>query len=145
MSTALRPIFWLIVASTLHLAAQTPCKQLIPACRDAYMENFSWDGRYWRAELYGGETSEIYYTFFRGIRYRLIPCGSSSTKNTPHIRIYNANRTLLLDTRQQGDRAYWDLELSTTQLLLIELYYPNGDGCAALLIGHRAPMEASTR
>ncbi|MCS7298160.1 MAG: hypothetical protein RMK19_04835 [Bacteroidia bacterium] len=126
--------------------AQTPCKQLIPTCREAYMEDFQWDGRYWRAELYGGETAEIYYTFFRGLRYRLIPCGSSSTQSPPHLRIYNANRTLLLDTRQQGERRHWDLELSSTQLLVIELYYPTGEGCAALLVGHRVPMvEASAR
>lgn len=144
MSTLYRLTFLLLGASW-SVAAQTPCKQLVPTCRDSYMEDFSWDGRYWRAELYGGETTEIYYTFFRGLRYRLIPCGSSSTKATPHLRIYNANRTLLLDTRQQGERHYWDLELSSTQLLMIELYYPSGDGCAALLIGHRVPMEASAR
>ncbi|MCS7152796.1 MAG: hypothetical protein N2253_00925 [Bacteroidia bacterium] len=135
----------LLLAGIRWLCAQTSCKQLVPTCKEAYMENFSWDGRYWRAELYGGETTEIYYTFFPGLRYRLIPCGSSSTKATPHLRIYNANRTLLLDTRQQGERRYWDLELSSTQLLVIELYYPSGEGCAALLIGHRASMEASTR
>lgn len=144
MSTLYRLAFCL-TGILSPLAAQTPCKQLVPTCRDSYMEDFSWDGRYWRAELYGGETSEIYYTFFRGLRYRLIPCGSSTTKAVPHLRIYNANRALLLDTRQQGERYYWDLELSSTQLLVIELYYPSGDGCAALLIGHRAPMEASAR
>ncbi|MCX8111738.1 MAG: hypothetical protein N3E49_00850 [Bacteroidia bacterium] len=135
----------LIATPLLFLYAQVPCKQLIPSCREAYLEDFSWDGRYWRAELYGGETTEIYYTFFPGLRYRLIPCGSSSTKAAPHLRIYNANRTLLLDTRQQGDRRYWDLELSSTQLMVIELYYPSGDGCAALLIAHRISMEASAR
>ncbi len=122
---------------------QSGCRQLIPSCRSAHIEDFSWDGRYWRAELYGGETTEIYYTFFRGLRYRIIPCGRSSSQAMPHLRIYNANRTLLLDTRQQGERPYWDLELSSTQLLLIELYYPSGDGCVALLIGHRASEEVA--
>ncbi|MCX7607086.1 MAG: hypothetical protein N2170_07480 [Bacteroidia bacterium] len=119
------------------LQAQSGCRQLIPACREAHMEDYNWDGRYWKAELYGGETTEIYYTFFRGLRYRLIPCGRSSAQKALHLRIYNANRTLLLDTRQQGERSYWDLELSSTQLLVLELYYPMGEGCAALLIGHK--------
>lgn len=137
----------LVVGGMGVLHAQTTCKQLIPTCREMYMEDFSWDGRYWRAELYKGETTEIYYTFFRGLRYRLIPCGRSSTQAAPHLRIYNANRTLLLDTQQQGSRAYWDLELSSTQLLVIEVYYPSGNGCVALLVGHRSgeTIEAAAR
>lgn len=118
--------------------AQSTCRQIVPTCREKYMEDYNWDGRYWKAELYNGENTEIYYTFFRGLRYRLIPCGRSTTQAFPHLRIYNANRALLLDTRQQGERPYWDLELSSTQLLIIELYYPTGEGCAALLIGHRS-------
>lgn len=141
-----RQISWgvgLLVVLSGGVYGQSGCRQQIPACRAAHIEDFSWDGRYWRAELYGGETTEIYYTFFRGLRYRIIPCGRSSTQAMPHLRIYNANRTLLLDTRQQGERPYWDLELSSTQLLLIELYYPSGEGCAALLIGHRASEEVA--
>lgn len=130
------------LASLTFLLAQSRCKGLIPACRDAHMDGLNWDGRYWRAELFGGETTEIYYTFFRGLRYRLIPCGRSNTQAPPHLRIYNANRVLLLDTRTQGEKPYWDLELSNTQLLIIEVYYPSGNGCVALLIGH-GPSEVA--
>ncbi|MCS7162520.1 MAG: hypothetical protein NZ958_04225 [Bacteroidia bacterium] len=126
------------------LGAQSPCKQLIPSCREAYMGNFSWDGRYWRAELYNNETTTIYYTFLRGLRYRLIPCGTSSTQSRPHLRLYNADNVLLLDTRQQSDQPYWELELSSTQLLMIELYYPSGEGCIALLIGYQGQEAAAS-
>jgi len=118
--------------------AQTSCAKLIPLCKASFIEDYSWDGRYWRAELYGSETTEVYYTFFKGLRYRLIPCGSSDDKSPLRMRIYNANRALLLDTGTQNSRPYWDLELSSTQLIIIELYYPSGNGCAALIIGHKA-------
>jgi hypothetical protein len=118
--------------------AQTSCAKLIPLCKNSFIEDYNWDGRYWRAELYGNETTEVYYTFFKGLRYRLIPCGSSDEKSPLRMRIYNANRALLLDTGTQNARPYWDLELSSTQLLIIELYYPSGNGCAALIIGHKA-------
>ncbi len=104
MSRLLGLIF---LASLPPLFAQQRCKGLIPACRDAHMGDLNWDGRYWRAELFGSETTEIYYTFFRGLKYRLIPCGRSSTQATPHLRIYNANRVLLLDTRTQGEKPFW--------------------------------------
>ncbi|MEN2992105.1 MAG: hypothetical protein ABDH91_00935 [Bacteroidia bacterium] len=126
------------------LGAQSSCRQLVSSCREAYMDNFSWDGRYWRAELYNNETTTIYYTFFRGLRYRLIPCGTSSTQSRPHLRLYNADNVLLLDTRQQPNQPYWELELSSTQLLMIELYYPSGEGCIALLIGYQMQEAAAS-
>ncbi len=126
-----------LVSSSLSYA-QTSCAKLIPLCKASFIEDYSWDGRYWRAELYGDETTEVYYTFFKGLRYRLIPCGSSDDKSPLRMRIYNANRALLLDTGTQNNRPYWDLELSSTQLIIIELYYPSGNGCAALIIGHKA-------
>lgn len=126
--------------------AQMPCAKLVPLCRSAFLGDYSWDGRYWRAELYDGEQTEVYYTFFRGLRYRLIPCGNSSEKAGLAMRIYDANRTLLIDTGTQGEqRSYWELELSSTQLLIIQLYYPRGDGCAALLIGHKAANELASQ
>ncbi|MCS7188953.1 MAG: hypothetical protein RMJ66_03135 [Bacteroidia bacterium] len=128
----------IILLAFYGLYAQSGCRQIIPSCRASYMGDFSWDGRYWKAELYGGEVAEIYYTFFRGLRYRLIPCGRSSNQSVPHLRIYNSNRTLVLDTREHGERKYWDLELSSTQLLIIQLYYSEGEGCASLLIGHKS-------
>ncbi len=129
-------LFFLISGAFSH--AQTSCAKLIPLCKASFIEDYSWDGRYWRAELYGNETTEVYYTFFKGLRYRLIPCGSSDDKSPLRMRIYNANRALLLDTGTQNNRPYWDLELSSTQLIIIELYYPSGNGCAALIIGHKA-------
>ncbi len=129
-------LFFLLTITFYY--AQTSCAKLIPLCKASFIEDYSWDGRYWRAELYGGETTEVYYTFFKGLRYRLIPCGSSDDKSPLRMRIYNANRALLLDTGSQNSRPYWDLELSSTQLIIIELYYPSGNGCAALIIGHKA-------
>ncbi|MDW8236582.1 MAG: hypothetical protein RMK98_08205 [Bacteroidia bacterium] len=135
---------WLYLAGVLMgwAYSQSTCKQLIPKCRDESMQDYSWDGRYWRAELYNNETSKFYCTFFSGLRYRLIPCGYSSTQQRPNLRIYNANSVLILDTGKQSEtnRNYWDLELSTTQLFLLELYYTSGEGCATLLIGHRTPQ-----
>jgi len=130
-------ILFLLVGFRISYA-QTSCAKLIPLCKTSFIEDYNWDGRYWRAELYGNETTEVYYTFFKGLRYRLIPCGSSDEKSPLRMRIYNANRALLLDTGTQNARPYWDLELSSTQLLIIELYYPSGNGCAALIIGHKA-------
>ncbi len=132
------PIFLFFWAGFTFLYAQTSCAKLIPLCKSSFIEDYSWDGRYWRAELYGNETTEVYYTFFKGLRYRLIPCGSSDDKSPLRMRIYNANRALLLDTGAQNARPYWDLELSSTQLIIIELYYASGNGCAALIIGHKA-------
>jgi len=131
-------IFLLFLVSSALSYAQISCAKLIPLCKASFIEDYNWDGRYWRAELYGGETTEVYYTFFKGLRYRLIPCGSSDDKSPLRMRIYNANRALLLDTGTQNSRPYWDLELSSTQLIIIELYYPSGNGCAALIIGHKA-------
>jgi hypothetical protein len=134
MRSLLFSVFAMVGLST-H--GQVSCAKLVPLCKTSFMEDFSWDGRYWRAEIYNGETTEVYYTFFKNLRYRLIPCGSSDQKSALRMRIYNANRALLLDTGKQDERTYWDLELSSTQLLIIELYYPQGDGCAALIIGHK--------
>ncbi len=131
-------IFLFFLISGAFSYAQTSCAKLIPLCKSSFIEDYSWDGRYWRAELYGNETTEVYYTFFKGLRYRLIPCGSSDDKSPLRMRIYNANRALLLDTGTQNNRPYWDLELSSTQLIIIELYYSSGNGCAALIIGHKA-------
>ncbi len=132
------PVFLFFWAGFTFSYAQTSCAKLIPLCKSSFIEDYSWDGRYWRAELYGNETTEVYYTFFKGLRYRLIPCGSSDDKSPLRMRIYNANRALLLDTGAQNARPYWDLELSSTQLIIIELYYASGNGCAALIIGHKA-------
>ncbi len=132
-------IILLLFALGISVAhAQSSCTKLIPLCKTSFIEDYSWDGRYWRAELYNGEKTEVYYTFFKGLRYRLIPCGSSDEKSPLRMRIYNANHVPLLDTGTQNARPYWDLELSSTQLLIIELYYPSGNGCAALIIGHKA-------
>lgn len=123
--------------------AQAQCSALLPQCKPI-LENYHWDGRYWRAEIYNGETARMYYTFFSDIVYRVVACGKSDEGKALAFRLLTLEGRVAFDSQKEGvGQTHWDFSFSQTQPLMLEIYYPQGDGCGALLIGYKAIQVSS--
>ncbi len=105
--------------------------------------NFIHDGNYNATTLSAGETAELYKTFFKDQKYRIVV---SKVDNLPniHFRLVNEDNNILFDNKDHDYTDVWDFSVETTQTLVIKLKVLddyNSDkmniskGCVSVLFG----------
>lgn len=125
---------WHAVAT--HTTAQQQCQPQVAVCR-GMVPPYQHDGSYFRAELFDGEMAKLRTTFYRGMTYRVVPCGKSSTQQPLSISILDNRGVGVFHSSSRPDQPYFDIEFGATGVYTIEMRYPSGEGCAAVLIGYQ--------
>jgi hypothetical protein len=126
-------LVWLPLTAGLQ---QSQCQQAAGACKPL-MAPFNYDGAYFRAELFDGESASLRQTFYSGMTYRIIPCGTSSNGGRLNVSVFDSRDVGVFHSRQQPGKNFFDIQFGATGTYRVEVRFENGEGCAAVLIGYK--------
>jgi hypothetical protein len=103
---------------------------------------FNSDGNYYRAELFPGETAKLTINFSSDLVYRIVPCGTSDEGVAPEFSIVDPNGVGVFFSDKAPAEGTYDIGFGASGEYTIEVRYPEGGGCAALLVGYLTEQEA---
>ncbi len=105
------------------------------------LENFVHDGNYNATMLGSGETAELFKTFFKDQKYRIV-IGKVDNLPPIHFRLVDEDNNILFDNKEHNYIDVWDFSVETTQMLVLKLkVLDNYDednstkGCISVLFG----------
>lgn len=108
------------------------------------LDPFNSDGDfYYRAQLFPGEMAKLRYSFFTGMRYRIIPCGTSDTGANLVFDVFDQTGLRVYTSKTNPGKGYYDIEFGASGQYLIEASFTEGEGCASILVGYMDADEAS--
>lgn len=124
-----------LLACVVPVLAQSDCAGSELACRSR-ISYFNSDGSYYRAELFDGESAKLRTTFYSGMVYRIVPCGTSSQGKPLLVEIYDHRGVGVFHSRTYPEKGYYDIRFGATGQYTVEVRFEQGEGCASLLVGY---------
>jgi len=133
----------LISLTAVYSQANAQCLSFAKNSCKPKLGDFVHDGNYNATILGAGETAELYKTFFKGHKYRIV-VGKVDNLPKIHFRLIDENNNIIFDNKEHQYTDVWDFEVESTQMLIIKLKvlddYENKDdnttkGCISVLFG----------
>jgi len=126
-----------LVASLLPVlpAGSETCDKFALGCEPDLFP-YTYDGQYYKSELFPGEKAKMKFTFYSGMVYRLVPCGGAKTGEGLIVELYDGNGVRVFTNEKMRDEPFWDFEFGATQTYQLIIRYDKSEGCAAMLVGY---------
>jgi hypothetical protein len=101
------------------------------------------EGRLNSIPLSEGDNMDVYKSFFRGRKYKIVVVGA---ENMPKIyfKVTNFQRQVLYDNKEHSNAEFWEFVSDQNQNLIISIEVPAAasgqpkTGCVAVIVGFQA-------
>ncbi|MBN1158051.1 MAG: hypothetical protein JXA61_01610 [Bacteroidales bacterium] len=132
------------LASVLFLSqsVEAQCKGFAKKLCKLELAPYIHDGNYHAAILTEGEEAELYKTFYKGQKYRIVICGAEALPAI-EFQIVDSYKNVLFDNTDHDMASKWDFSLESSQQLKVvikvpvsamQAEFPNS-GCVAIMFG----------
>ena len=131
-----RAVLTLILSFLIYFTAYAQCERVVSQCKK-FIKDFSYDGNFYRAQLFQGEYARVKMVLYSGMVYRIIGC--SSANNGSDFELYDpAGVRLVKETN--ANKKYWDIVVGATGRYSVIARQTQGEGCVSLIVGYM-PIE----
>lgn len=113
----------------------TPCDDLADNCAPLLFP-YTYDGQYYRAQLFPGEAAQVKVTFYSGLVYRLVACNGDNGQPLL-VTLTDKKGNKLYDSSLEGAEPYWDFSFGASSEYIISARFKDGGGCATVLVGYK--------
>ena len=108
------------------------CGQVVSQCK-TFIKGFSFDGNFYRAQLFPGEYARIKMILYSGMVYRIVGC--SSAENGTDFELYDPAGVKLIKAKNAKQK-YWDVVVGATGKYSVIARQTGGEGCVALMVSY---------
>lgn len=98
------------------------------------------EGRLNAIPLAEGDNMDVYKSFFRGRKYKIVVVGADNMPKL-HFKVTNFQRQVLFDNQEHDNAGFWEFESEQNQNLIISIEIPSTTGsqpktgCIAVIVG----------
>ena len=132
----MRRLLLLILLWIGYSYVNAQCGQVVSDCK-VFIKDFSFDGNFYRAQLFSGEYARVKMVLYSGMVYRIVGCSSASEGTD--FELYDPAGVRLIKASSSKQK-YWDIVVGATGKYSVIARQRRGEGCVALMVGYM-PIE----
>ena len=136
----MKKIGFIALLSLIYITTYAQCGQVVSQCKEL-VRDFSYDGNFYRAQLFEGEYARVKMVLYSGMVYRIVGC--SSAEEGSDFELYDPAGVRLVKAKG-ANKKYWDVVVGATGKYSVIARQRKGEGCVALIVGY-LPIEEYER
>jgi len=138
-----------IILFGLSFSSFAQCKKFTKKSCLPSLSPYTNNGQLTTAYMSPGDSADVSITFNAGKSYRILICSQESIGKV-QFKVYDKNRKILYQSKEDEINPFWDFKMTSTQQLYIQITIPKPDtenshklvemlpnGCVSLLIGFK--------
>ena len=139
-----RAVLFFFILSFQFSVVQAQCNSFVKKKCIPQLKPYTINGQMNTSNLSAGQGAELVITLYEGQNYRILVC-AEEVLGEVSFKLLDNEHTTLVDTKETAHPSYWDFNVKSTQLFIVEVDVPVANppnklipnGCVSVLVGFK--------